>query len=179
MPIISGGTGGGAISGVVVTGTATAGQVPVASSAIAGTWANPPGFEFGYDQITSTVNITGTAENAATTVITCAAHTFDGGAVIATFCGVLKSPGQAAGDFILVGLFESTTIISRLAIMDTSVAVPFTATITGSFRFTPTAASHSYTVQSWITDTVGTPAVVAGVGGSGVNSPAYVRFTKA
>lgn len=42
MPIFSGGSSGGSLSGVTISGTAAAGQVPIASSANAGAWGYPP-----------------------------------------------------------------------------------------------------------------------------------------
>ena len=174
------GGGGGTVLGSVstVTGTAAAGQVVDATSASAAAWAYPPGYEFGYDQITATVNVTGTAEAAATTIITCAAHTFDGGAVMAQFYGAIKPDSSAAGDFIAVALFESTTIISRFAIVQNNVtgAVIIVST-TGQLRFTPTAASHTYTVQAW-TSVNASASIVAGAGGTAANAPAFVRFVK-
>jgi hypothetical protein len=78
----AGGGSSGAISGVTVTGAAVAGDAIIATSAAAGSWVFPPGHEFGYDQITSTVNVVGTTQGAGTTIITCAAHVFDGGPVM-------------------------------------------------------------------------------------------------
>jgi hypothetical protein len=39
-------------------------------------WGYPPGFEIGYDQITSPVNVASTTEASGTTVITCGALRF-------------------------------------------------------------------------------------------------------
>ena len=138
-----------------------------------------PGYEFGYDQITANVNATGTTEGTATTVITCSAHTFDGQPVIAKFHAPGMRPSTTLGSTIVIGLFESGTLINRLAQQGNwaGSANPFT-TAEGSFRFQPSAGSHSYVVAAWVSSTTGTPAVAAGAGGPGNNEPAYVRFTK-
>lgn len=179
MPILSGSGGGSTLSGVTVTGTAAAGQVPVATSAAAGTWKYPPGFEIGYTQITGTVNVASTTEATGTTIISPGALTFDGGLVLCHFSGHMVSDTAAAGDFLVVSLFEAATQISRLCLTRSLItATNNEQPISGFFRFTPTAAAHTYTVTAFATSTTGTPGVLAGAGGTGGNSPAFVRFTK-
>lgn len=178
MPIISGG-GSGGLPGVTVSGAAAASKVLVATSSSAASWAFPPGFEIGYDQITATVNPTGTTEGTATTIITCAAHTFDGGLVLATFNAPLAvGPGAAAGNNLFIGLFESGTLVNRLAASITPAANTLGVWISQATRFTPSAGSHTYTIGAWVTNTTGTPSINAGAGGAGASSPAFVRFTK-
>ena len=172
--------GGGGIPGVTVSGTPSASQALIATSGSAASWAYPPGFEIGYDQITATVNVTGTAEGSATTIITCAAHTFDGTAVLVDFYAVLAStPNVAAGNFVIVGLFESGTLINRFGSSQTPAANQMAWSMRGTMKITPTSAAHTYTVGAWATSATGTPAVTAGAGGAGANPPAFVRFTKA
>jgi hypothetical protein len=137
------------------------------------------GYEIGYDQITASVPVTGTTEAGATTVITCAAHTFDGAAVMVEFfCWAVNTPAVNGGN-ILVGLFESGTLINRLGFLQSQSASNAGVSILGGFRFTPSAGAHSYVVKSWASATTGTPQIFAGAGGSGNQSPAWVRFTKA
>lgn len=179
MPIISGGGGGGgAISGVTVTGAGAAGKVPVASSAAAGTWAFPPGYEVGYDQITATVTVASTTEATGTTIITCAAHVFDGAAVLVEFFTPQLTTGSTSGSFVAVSLFEGATQISELCSLKTTAASQAFAPGIGKLRFTPTAASHSYTVTAFASNVTGNPSVNAGATGTGANPPAYIRFTK-
>lgn len=130
--------------------------------------SSSPGFEIGYDQVTAPVTVSATAEATGTTVISCAAHTFDGTACVATFFCQQAQPGDA----ITVCLFESSTEIGRLAV----IAGGANASLTGSLRFTPSAASHTYTVTAFRASANGT--LQAGAGGTGVNAPMYVRFTK-
>jgi hypothetical protein len=143
-------------------------------------WAYPPGFEIGYDQITSTVNVVNTTEGTATTIITATAYTFDGGPVIATFyttCIIL--PSTANGN-VTVMLNEGGTILSHLAYAQAgSAAASFGYPCMASYRFTPSAGSHTYSVRAFASTTTGTPNISAGVGGSGANAPAGLRFTKA
>jgi hypothetical protein len=177
MPYVSGGvTASAAISGVTVSGAAVAGDVPVATSASAGSWVFPPGHEFGYDQITANVTISSATEATGTTVITCAAHVFDGGLVLAEFYSPGISPANA--DDIQVSLFEGATQITRLAFVQAQSATsgaPFVPTF-ANFRFTPTAASHTYTVTAIKGTTNGT--IAAGLAGTGAFAPCYIRFVK-
>ena len=181
MPIISpqgGGGGSGAISGVTVTGTAASGQVPVASSSSAGAWAYPPGFVINTTSVTGVTNITDTSEATATALISPGALTFDGTAVLVEFMGIVKSPSAAAGNFSIITLFEGATQITRLGIVQTAAAAVTVCSINCHYVFTPTAASHTYTVCGFASNTTGTPAIIAGTGGTGGYPPALVRFTK-
>ena len=163
-------------------------NTPPASSQVMGwnssnkQWAPmyPPGYEIGYDQITATVNVTSTTEATPTTVISCAAHVFDGSPVLVSFFTPgLTTPNNAAGDFIRISLFESTTEIGVIAFRETPSSTHVeVGSISGFFRFTPTAGSHTYTIGGSVNSTVGTPAVGAGAGGTGAFVPAFVRFTK-
>ncbi len=139
----------------------------------------PPGYEIGYDQITSNVNVVSTTESSGTTIISAAAHLFDGGPVVAEFFGFLLPANVAAvEDFLAVSLFEGATQISRLAILDLFAASLIEAAIGGRYRFTPTAGLHTYTVTAFVNSTSGTPKVIAGSGGTAGNPPAFIRFTK-
>lgn len=175
MPIAGGGSSSSVISGVSVTGTAAAGQVPVASSAVAGVWAYPAGYEIGYDQITANVPISATVESAGNTVIACAAHTFDGGAVLAHFYSPEIAPGT--GGQVIVSLFEAATQIAELVEVIAGTGLANAGeTASGFIRFTPSAASHTYTVTAFRITANGT--VVAGAGGTATPAPAFMRFTK-
>jgi hypothetical protein len=183
MPYINqpgGGGSGGAISGVTVTGAGAAGKVPVASSAAAGTWAFPPGFEINYTQITAPVNVVSTTEATGTTIISPGAIVFDGTAVLVEFFAcTVKSDTSSTGDTTILSLFESSTQITRMAVVEAlSIFAPNNFVVAAKYRFTPTAASHTYTITASTTSTSGTPAVLAGSGGTGGYPPAFVRFTK-
>lgn len=180
MPIVSSGGAGGAVSGVTVTGTAASGQVPVATSSSAGAWSYPPGFEINYTQITAPVNVVSTAEATGTTILSPGAITFDGSAVLLHFYTMgLTTDTAAAADTVIVSLFEGATQISRIAFAQTTVTASANSIgVNGFYRFTPSAASHTYTLTAFATSTTGTPKVLAGNGGTNGNAPAFVRFTK-
>jgi hypothetical protein len=179
VPYINQAGGGGGLSGVTITGAAVSGDVPVASGATAGTWAFPPGHEFGYDQITAPVNIVSTTEATGTAIISCAAHTFDGAPVLAQFYTPELITGNLAGIVIAISLFEGATQIARLVVQVTAAATISGFPADGYFRFTPTAASHTYTVTAFASNTGGGPAVGAEAAGTNNKVPAFMRFTKA
>jgi hypothetical protein len=134
----------------------------------------PSGFEFGYDPIVANVPITSSTEATGTTIISCAAHGFDGAPVLATFF----SSGVFAGvaGVMSLSLFESTTEQGVFVYTQgVSGAQPGGAML-GCLRFTPSAASHTYTVTGF--RTVANGVVQAGAGGTATNVPAYIRFTK-
>jgi hypothetical protein len=142
-------------------------------------WGYQPGQEIGYVQITASVNIVSTTEATGTTIITCAAHIFDGGPVLVEFfSGGITAPSPA-NSFLSVSLFEGGTQITELLSLR---AAPLTGSsfvpCIGKYRFTPTAGSHTYTITAYTSSTTGTPAVSSGAGGTATPNPTYVRFTK-
>ena len=134
--------------------------------------------EIGYDQVTASVTVSSATEASGTTVISCAAHTFDGNPVIATFFCPDASPANAAGKDILVSLFEGATQIGRLAYILNPAASNLGLALVGILRFTPTAGSHTYTVTACrLGGSNGT--LIAGSGGTGGWNPMFIRFTTA
>lgn len=161
-------------------GAGSAGQV------LGGTtpsYVYPPGYEINYTAITSTVNVVSTTESSGTTIISPGAVTFDGGLVLCHFQAIITIPtALSTTDQVTVSLFESSTQITRLtrcALADLgATGQQVIATVSGFYRFTPTAAAHTYTVTAFTNSTTGTPSVVAGSGSTGGNPPAFIRFTK-
>lgn len=144
-----------------------------------GSWAEAPGLEIGYSQITATVNITGTASTAATTIITSSALAFDGQPVIVEFFSpVVTTPSVAAGNVTNIGLYESGTLLAQIAQINTTAASTAGHVVRTAFRFTPAAGNHTYTIMAWATSTTGAPRVFAGSGSAGAMVPAFIRFTK-
>ena len=143
-------------------------------------WSYPPGYEIGYAQITTFTNITDTSEATATSLISPGALTFDGGAVLVTFfTPLLIADSAAATDFIFITLFEGSTEITRMAQIVTQVTTaPTKQTVLAQYRFTPSAASHTYKICAFCTSTNGTPQIGAGSGGTASYPPSFVRFTK-
>lgn len=156
-----------------------AGQVLQAVDGTDVQWAYAPGHEIGYNQITSPVGITGLSSASPTSVIAGSAYTFDGSPVIADFYSPeVTSPSLAAGDITVIGLFEGSTLLAEMGFMRCpSAGNAGGATVKGSFRFTPSAGSHTYSVSAWVTNVTGSPSILAGNGTAGA-APAYLRFTK-
>ncbi len=172
-------TGSTALTGAVtltggtnVTLTQSGQDISIAASGGGGT----QGTEIGYDQITGTVTVSSNTESSATTVITCAAHTFDGSPVMAEFFAPYATTDNVAGHQLVVCMFESTTQIGRIANLVTPANAFMTVTLTGQLRFTPSAGSHTYIVSAW--QTSGSGNIGAGAGGTATNVPAFIRFTK-
>ena len=137
------------------------------------------GTEINYTQITAPVNITDTAENTATALISPGAITFDGGPVMVEFFAVVQSDTNALGDNVIISLFEGATQITRLAVQRAEIITSADLhTMVGRYRFTPTAGSHTYKLTAFVPNTGGTPQLVAGNGGTNGNPPAFIRFTK-
>lgn len=164
----SGGGGSG-----LPAGGATSQVVGYGGSPATGAWVFPPGYEIGYDQITAPVTVSSATESAGTTVISCAAHTFDGAAVVLE----IFAPNIVIGSADLVSflVFEGATEIGRISDNRTATTSGGGGTI-GKYRFTPTAGSHTYTITAVRGTNNGT--VSAGAGGTATYLPAFARFTK-
>jgi hypothetical protein len=181
VPVISGGSAGGALSGVTVSGTAASGQVPVASSSSAGAWAYPPDYEINYTARTTNLTIASTTEATGTTVLSPGAITFDGTPVwVEFFAASVQVSTASVGSAVGISLFEGATQITRLVWLNTFATSGNTDELAfGRYRFTPTAAAHTYTVTVFAQSTTGTPTIIAGSGGTNGFPPCYVRFVKA
>lgn len=141
------------------------------------------GQEVSYGQTTlSTVPITATVEASSNVLITAPAFTADG--VTPYLCEIFAVactlPTAAAGDAVLLSLFEGATQITRLW----NAATPSTGSqqyipVYARFRFTPAAGSHTYTLNGKANTTTGTPGLRAGSSVSSDWPPAFIRFTRA
>lgn len=81
-----------------------------------------------------------------------------------------------AGAAVTVCLFEGSTQIGRLCASLTAGATPESVALVGRLRFSPSAASHTYTVTAFRAGANGI--IEAGAGGTGALVPSYLRFTK-
>jgi hypothetical protein len=138
------------------------------------------GVELNYTQITSSVTVTSTTEATGTSVFAPAAVVFDGQPVLVTmwFPEVSLSPAAQA-DAVFLNLFEGATQIGRLGLWKASAAADTRwggATIL--FRFSPSAASHTYTVTAFKTAAGDAAGFNCGAGGTGTEVPAFFRITK-
>ena len=139
----------------------------------------PAGFEIAYDQITSTVNVTGTSAGSPTAIISGTAHTYENVPYLFTFFTVYLQPPSTTGGYITVTLTEDGSDIGRIAFSQNDVSGgQGEVSIVGQIRFTPSAGSHTFGITSYVSSTTGTPEVRAGAGGADVNPPAFLRITK-
>jgi hypothetical protein len=134
-----------------------------------------PGYEIGYDQITSSgIVLASTTESAGTLVIQATPHTFDGAPVMVEFF----SPNLVAfTQSCVLCLFEGTTEIGQLAFITINAAATLQISGGGRLRFTPTAGTHTYKVTGFSSGASGGE-VASGVGGTGALLPSFLRFTK-
>lgn len=135
----------------------------------------PPGYEFDYVEKTSNSSITATSAATANTLVTGAAITYDGSTIIKVefYANSMNNPANVVLRVILV---DGSTVVGELAALfgAASIYVP----CNGSVRFTPTNASHTYSVRAWV-DASGTGNIIAGAGGTGTSPyPMYMRITK-
>lgn len=138
-------------------------------------WAYPPGYEIAYAQITANVTgIAGTTYAGSSSIVAAPTTVFDGTPVWVEFYSSSVN-NNTDGARVIFSLGEGATdlgIITSMAAGGASVG----QAVYGKFKFTPSAASHTYQIVAFVN--AGTGQVVAGAGGAGVNVPAFIRFTK-
>lgn len=129
---------------------------------------------------TSNVSVTATTEGTGNTVVTAGAVTFDGATpcILEFYCWAAQPDNTAANRALRLGWVDGGTAIGVFSLHATQVAgvnnlIPIFAR---SSAFTPTAASHTYGVESWVS--AGTGTVGAGAGGAGANMPGFIRVYK-
>lgn len=136
-------------------------------------------YELDYTQKTSTTTITATSEATANTIVTAAAHTFNGTTIylIEFFAPYATSGGVANGNMAFY-LYDGSSSIGVISLISAEVtSMNAYVAIYGIRRLTPSAASHTYSVRARVSS--GTGLVAAGAGGSGSDSPAFIRITRA
>jgi hypothetical protein len=134
--------------------------------------------EVGYSQVTSDVTVTATSEATATAVVALGAITYEAVPHMIEFSAPDARPNTgAAGQNITFALFDSTTAVvgvwGRIA---TPAASGNLVPVRLGYRFTPTAAAHTYNVKCWVS--VSSGLVQAGAGGSATHGPAWLRITR-
>jgi len=151
--------------------TVTSGGAGIADVAI-------PSREISYTEVTTPVNITSTVEASGTLILDPGAVVFNGNPVLVEVFAFIRTTSNGAGGAHVLCLFEGATEITEMAAIATVFGQCVFAAAC-SYRFTPTAASHHYTLTGFVSNTTGTPRVNAGSGGTGGNPPAYIRFSYA
>lgn len=141
-------------------------------------WALPPGYEFDYVQKTTNTTITATTEGGADTVLTGNAVTYDGSTIVMVeWWSPQVSTPAASGGITLVALYEGATILGYFnGPTAQAVANEAYGSQSGRYRFTPSAASHTYHIKALVT--TGTGTVSGGAGGTGAFLPTFMRITK-
>lgn len=135
----------------------------------------PPGYEFAYVQITSTVNVTATTEAAANSVVSAGSVTFDGSTVVMV---EFFSPAVQKGTtWIRFALYEDGSSIGVLTPQLTPGGGTVGSTVVLKRRITPASGAHTFAVAAWVDG--GTGEVFGASGGAGSFVPGYIRITKA
>lgn len=137
-------------------------------------WAAVPLTPLDYVQITASVTVSGSVYSSPTDVITGSTVTYAATPTLIQF----YSPRieRSTGASISIGLYDGSTHIATIAEYSDGNGghgVPCYA----AYRFTPTAASHTYSIKAFCSG--GNTTVFAGnASGSGAYAPAFIRVTR-
>lgn len=165
---------------IAISKIADPGSGKVVTSAGAGSVADfPPGHEYAYVEFTGNVSITNTTESTSNTVVTSTSVAFDGATTvfIEFFSPLVEVSGTDIGSKPV--LFDGSSSIGWLAQQKGADASGGGETaMLVKRRVTPSNASHTYSVRSYLTGS-GTVTYFGGAGGAGAFVPGYIRITKA
>lgn len=134
--------------------------------------------ELDYAQFTSPVSPTATTEATANTIVTGAAKTYSGTLIVVLeFFAPRVRPDDSSNAQMVFSLWDGSTDTGQIAY----VGNPPSATspqhsVYGKRRFTPSAATHTYSIRAHVS--AGTGYVGAGAGGAGVLVPGFMRITR-
>lgn len=145
------------------------------------TWAAPnTALELAYAEVAATVNVTGTTVAAADVIVTAPATVLDGSTKVRVEFGAARvaAPG-GAGNVLYICLFDGATQLGCIARLDSTAAGSMATPVTAFREFTPSAASHTYSIRGIVN--TGTGGINAAAGGPilGDFVPAYIRVSKA
>jgi hypothetical protein len=130
-----------------------------------------------YVQFTSNVAISASSDAGSDTIVTAAAVTFDGSTLICVefYAGAVRLPSTSDGQLI-ISLFDGSSQVGRIA-----QYAPGVATANSNYPcfvcryFTPSAATHTYSIRGWVYN--GTGSIFAGTGSGSASAPGYIRVT--
>ena len=130
--------------------------------------------EVGYAQFTADVTVTATTEGTANSVVTLGSISYEAVPHLVEF----ESPAciTPSGARLTIVLFDSTTALGELQTVTPAAAQQIRTKARGAYRFTPTAAAHTYNVKAFVASGTGT--VVAGAGGAATALPDFIRITR-
>lgn len=134
------------------------------------------GLELDYVQFTSDAVCSATTEAGATTIVTANAITFDGAtAVLIEFFAVTHTISAASLNAFMV-LYDGAASIGQMW-QGKEATAQAAGSVYGAHRFTPSAASHTYSIRGYVS-AAGDITVYAGAGGLGVRMPGYIRISR-
>lgn len=134
--------------------------------------------EIAYVELTSQVTISSTTESSGTLVLDLGSFAFDGTAVIFEFFAPNFASPAVSGGFMALSIFEGSTQIGRLGVIQSPAAAATSMSFFGRRKFTPSAASHDYKLTAFVSPS-GSGLIGGLGGGTGTYLPAYARITRA
>jgi hypothetical protein len=127
--------------------------------------------EVAYAEVTSNTTITATTAATANTIVTAGAVSFDGSDLALVEFNSGRISIGTAGQLVFE-LYDSSTGVGEMGFAKTSDRDTHQV-----YRFTPSNASHTYSVRAWV-DTGSATVYAAGGGSAGNLIPASVRVLR-
>lgn len=142
-----------------------------------GTWANMnSGEELAYNQVTSVINVTATAQSAPNLLIDGTTRNYDGTPVIVEV-NIGNVSAMSAGAQVYLSIWDGATDLGYVSGHYCSAGAQLTEPCHIKRRLTPTPGSHNFKLCG--VATAGSGQIYAGAGGVATWTPMFVRVTRA
>jgi hypothetical protein len=137
-------------------------------------WSLPPGYEFDYVPKTTNTTLSATSAATANTIVTGNAVTYDGSTAIEIVFSCPTTDRSGGATLIALWLYDGSSEVGSLyySVAATTARVGIYA----SYRLTPSAAAHTYSIRGSVN--ASSADINAGAAGSGNFTPCYIRQTK-
>lgn len=141
----------------------------------------PPGYEFDYAALTSTITITGTAEGSETTILASNSVTYDGGLVmVEMYTPRFEIAPSAAGRLITCYLYLDSTDLGIVGHFGPGNLITANELGAGTLKWrgTPSAGAHTFTWKAIKSNASDTAQIRGAAGGTGAYVAGFIRVTK-
>ncbi len=161
------------VNGTSIPATPATGQVPRATGTTAATWQYPPGHQLDYVLTTTDLTVTATTAATAQAFLTGNAVTYDGATRVEL---EWWAPAVSGIGIVIAELYDGSTDTGlRIGQGGQGNANGWQGPMYGAYFFTPSAASHTYSIKLWRA----TANMTVNAGGGGIFPGAWLRVTVA
>lgn len=141
------------------------------------------GYQISYKETSSGTTVTASVESSPTTILTMDPVYFDGRTTVLLGFqsqALTVTGGGTVNRAFVLNFWDGTTDLGRVAqIADPTGTGTAVCPANVDRRIQPAQGYHTYSTRGWINGNTGSGSILAGVGGAGTQSPAFMRLIRA